>query len=386
MSEAVRVDLNFGLSGERLFLGQGWSTEERESWAIDQVSTMTFPVPPGHGDMVLHFDVIPAIVPPTRLAQRLTVSIGDWQVAARVLTKPTQLEICVPAFLLRDLAYLDLTFHHPDPIRPSDLLGASDHRDLAIRFLRGQLSREPGTPLAAEEARMPAAPAKPAKTLLFCTSFAANRHIWDTRYGAWLLALLRGSLQYDQMLMIDDASPVMPSWQGVNVVADAPDARADSKVAIYRFNTYFGRYENGVFPGWFRSFGFAGEYAERCGFDKILHIESDAFLITPRIHEYFNARTTGWTALWCPLHSLPESGLQMIAGRDIQDYRAFMSRPYEELRDNLIERLMPFTRVEKQFIGDRYGERGDTIPRDADYAMQARVDLYANPEYLWWMK
>ena len=386
MTEDVRIELEFGLSGDRLFLGRGWSTEEHESWAIDQVSTMTFPVPRGHGDILLRFDVIPAIVPPACLAQRLTVSMGDWQVAARVLTKPVQLEICVPAFLLNGLAYLDLSFHHPDPIRPSEVLGVDDHRDLAIRFLSGQLVREAGTPPLAAAPGIPVVPARPARTLLFCTSFSPDRQIWDTRYGTWLLSLMRSSLQYDQILMIDDGSPVLPSWQNVDVVADAPDARANSKVAIYRFNNNLGRYENGVFPGWFRSFGFAGDYAERCGFDKIIHVESDAFLISPRIHEYFNARTTGWTSLWCPLHQMPESGLQIIAGRDIQDYRAFMARPSAELRGNVIEQLMPFTRVEKQFIGDRYGERGHTIPRDADYAMQALTGLYSNPDYLWWMK
>ncbi len=90
--------------------------------------------------------------------------------------------------------------------------------------------------------------------------------------------------------------------------------------------------------------------------------------------------------MWCPRHTMPESGIQIMAGREIAEYRAFIARPYETLRSNLIENLMPFTRVEKRFIGDRYGEIGETIPHDADYAMQLRFDLYSDPNYLWWLK
>jgi hypothetical protein len=48
------------------------------------------------------------------------------------------------------------------------------------------------------------------------------------------------------------------------------------------------------------------------------------------------------------------------------------------------ERGLPADLVNKDFVGDRYADYADHIPRDADFAMQAPVDLYSS-RYLWWL-
>ena len=383
MSETAWLDLNFGASAGGLFLGQGWSIEADMAWAIGPMSGMSLPIPEGHGDMLLRFTVGPAVSPAIRVAQRLSLRVRDWLVGAFVLTAPRDIDVRIPAFLLEGLDTLDLRLDHPDGLIPRDVLGVDDRRELAIEFRTGSLAREPGVP--SPPPAVAPVPAAPQRTLVFCTTYGDHADHWNIRYATWLKSIRTGGLRYDQILMIDDGSPMLPRWEGVDIVLDAPGARSNARAAIYRFNNNLGR-QRDFFPGWFRSFGFAGEYAERCGFDKIIHVESDAALITPRIHTYFNDRKAGWTALWCPLHSMPESGIQIMAGRDIALYRAFMARPYEELRSNLIENLMPFTRVEKSFTGDRYGEIAHSIPAEADYGMQLHTGFYPHPDYLWWLK
>ena len=153
------------------------------------------------------------------------------------------------------------------------------------------------------------------KTLVFCTAYADNLDIWNERWGRWLKAVLNSGLRYDEILIVDDGSPVVPAWRGVPIFsaeADVPAVEARS-VSIHRFADRRGRHVNGEpFPGWYRSFAYAVTYGIKAGFDRIIHIEADAFLITDRAVDYFNRANHGWIALWSLTHRWPESTLQII--------------------------------------------------------------------------
>ena len=69
---------------------------------------------------------------------------------------------------------------------------------------------------------------------------------------------------------------------------------------LYHFRERLGRKAVFDFPGWYRSFTFAGRYAYAHGFEKVIHIKINSFLIGSRVQRYFNEVTSGWTALWCP--------------------------------------------------------------------------------------
>ncbi|MBS0558638.1 MAG: class I SAM-dependent methyltransferase [Proteobacteria bacterium] len=225
----------------------------------------------------------------------------------------------------------------------------------------------------------------PRKTLVFCTAYAQSRELWDRRYRVWLDAILRSQLRHDQILIVDDGSPVLPDWPDLAITGETMPMRPEAPVALFHFRDNLGRPRDTYFPGWLRSFFFAAAYARLFGFDKIVHIESDAFLITPRVQAYFNSVTEGWVALWCPRYKMPESGLQIIAGNAIERCAAFGRRSFDTPDADVIEKMLPFTHVETGFNGDRYGEYQDHIPRDADYVMQIKATRYADPDYLWWL-
>jgi hypothetical protein len=211
------------------------------------------------------------------------------------------------------------------------------------------------------------------KTLVFCTSWADSDYAWHFRYGKWL-AQIRGSpLCYSQILLVDDASPVLPRFEEFALLsADALPADCPAApVALVRFAERLGRRASYDYPGWWRSFMFVADYATRYGFDKIVHIESDTYVLSRVLYDYLNDLEQGWTAFWCPRWGFPETCIQVICPDQLPRFRAVAAQPYGgQLVGQPVEKLLPFTQVEVRFKGDRYGEYRSELPLDADYASQ----------------
>lgn len=224
------------------------------------------------------------------------------------------------------------------------------------------------------------------RTLIFCTSYVAAdaQFVWTARYRRWLNAIRSSGVWHDQILVVDDGSPIAPGWDDCATVEEPDQIKADSPTIMYRFRERLGRHGLTDYPGWYRSFGFAVTYARSRGFEKIVHIESDAFLISDRAVRYFNSANEGWISMWSPTHGCPESGLQIVCRDELNNCCEFFLQPYSCYRGKAIENLIPFTAVEKSLHGDRHRETVDYVPSDADWTMQG-VEA-APPGYFWWFK
>lgn len=227
------------------------------------------------------------------------------------------------------------------------------------------------------------------KTLVFCTSYSGAHAMpweaWDVRYKRWLEAIRASTLRYDQVLIVDDGSPSLPSWGEVATLSFLPPQQPPEPTVLFHFDNNLGRPSLYDYPGWFRSFTFAATYAQAYGFNKVIHIESDAFLISRRIQYYFNQVNDGWVTFQGHRHDLPESGLQIIAGRGLALFYQVAARPYSEFVGKEIERALPFTLVERGFIGDRFGECMTYVPAEADWTMQTYLPSASSSEYYWWI-
>ena len=235
------------------------------------------------------------------------------------------------------------------------------------------------------------------KTFVFCTSYSTEMTRWDNLFGRWINSLENSNLEYDQLLLVDDGSSVLPEWEGVEIIKEGqlPDQVSDSRAVIYHFDKNLGYQGHGVYPGWYRSFMFAAEYAEKYGFEKIIHIESDAFLISERVQTYVNGLTEGWNTFYCPRHDFAENNLQFIAGKSVQDFINWNNQkvPYSEYEGTCAEFWTPYTNINKEFKGDRWGEFAPGmaavpdpscppgVPRDADFVCQVRQE---SPT--WWLE
>jgi len=203
------------------------------------------------------------------------------------------------------------------------------------------------------------------KTLLFCTTYATTKEQWDGRYKSWYDYYTSSKVHYDKLLMFDDGSPLRPDFCNSN--------------NLYTFSEHLGKRSIINYDGWYRSFSTAIKYAKEAGFDKIVHCEADAYLLSDRIINLVNSASFGWHTFWCPKHNMQESAIQIICADQIESCIKFTSEPYDKYRNQAIDCLFPYTDVHQELIGDRYGEYGtDSIPDKADYSCQTSPNMLNN--------
>ena len=216
--------------------------------------------------------------------------------------------------------------------------------------------------------------------LVFCTSHATDLAEWRLRYRRWTDRVRNSGLRYKKIALIDDGSPLLPDWVKVTEVGKrAPLFGAD--VELHHFPDNLGRRTILDFPGWYRSFAYSVEIAKRINATKIIHIESDAALLSKEAVDWANTFHDGWAAPYSAMYGFPEMAIQVIAGSALQGYYDLFSQPYDWLRDRIHETALPYTHVIRPFVGDRYTGETD-VARDSDFLTQipsAREDGFA-----WW--
>ncbi|MCC6378645.1 MAG: hypothetical protein IT519_07500 [Burkholderiales bacterium] len=215
-------------------------------------------------------------------------------------------------------------------------------------------------------------------TLLFCTSYCRSEGEWRGRPRRWLDHHLPLPIDRRAVFVLDDASPWVPDDADVRVIDALPDELPAGPAAfLFRFATHEGRHGMFGHRGWWRSFLHSLDIARALGCTRIVHVESDAFLLSRRLVEHINGIDRGWTAFWCPHYNVPEAGLQVIAEDSFGAMEEVASRGIDTLTRALAEVTLPFTHVERGFAGNRYGERGRRIPGYADYACQVNYATMA---------
>jgi hypothetical protein len=194
--------------------------------------------------------------------------------------------------------------------------------------------------------------------------------------------------------MIDDGSPFLPPADIINTVPHSAALAANGdKNLIIRFDNNLGRQSGADYPGWWRSFLHSVNVANELGVDKIIHIESDAYIMTPRLVKFINEIESGWNVLWSPRYRMPETAIQVICRDQFAIFEKFKDNHPDYSFPDIAEKLLPFTTVHKQFKGDRYSDFTknrwifrskkfnkipifkhvffwETIPPDADFVTQ----------------
>jgi len=209
------------------------------------------------------------------------------------------------------------------------------------------------------------------RTLLFCTSFMQDEAAWKTRYRRWLDHHLAIPWKVDAVAMIDDGSPFLPQPGDIELIpADALGKVALPRRALIRFADNLGRQATLRYPGWWRSFQLSLDLAELYGFDKIVHVESDSYVLSMRMVELIENTKEGWTLFWSAHFQWPETALQIICRDAFEDFARIRARGPNGWVDQPAEDVLPYTRVEKSLIGDRYSDFAAMLPANADYAVQ----------------
>lgn len=204
------------------------------------------------------------------------------------------------------------------------------------------------------------------KSFLFCTSYISNEvdDQFPLRYKKWIdyYSTILQDLGADHIFMIDDASPdlglINSDLIEVIFVNNGFPEVLSKKINIISFQEHEGRKSDNYFAGWWRSFTYSIKIAEKYGFDKIIHIESDFYIISDRLIRFIKTIDQGWASLYSAYYKFPESAVQVICRECfplLEDvYNKAVAANYKF--DTIAEHMLPFTRVIKEFIGDRLGE------------------------------
>jgi hypothetical protein len=209
------------------------------------------------------------------------------------------------------------------------------------------------------------------ETLVFCTSYVRDRHAWNARYERWLNHHAALPFATALFCLIDDGSPFAPDRDKVRMVgAEQPLPERPPRPLMLRFGDRLGRRAVDDFPGWWRSFLFSARIAAnyRCG--KIVHVESDAYILSRRMIDFINGLESGWTAFWCPRWNFPETAIQVVCEDQFGAMRDMWDAGWHRHAGQYAERVLPFTNIVRDPHGNRYGEFRTRIPRFADFAAQ----------------
>lgn len=194
-------------------------------------------------------------------------------------------------------------------------------------------------------------------TLLFCTCYARDQAAWQSRYQRWLDYYEQGPIDWDRMFAIDDGSPYVPDAQVIgSFPATAGAALPAEAKLLARFPDNLGRQAAAVYPGWWRSFFHSLQLARLTGASKIVHIESDAFILSQRLADFINEVSSGWHVLWSPRYRMPETAIQVICADQFAAFERFQQDPGNRMNEEFAENILPFTAIHKEFAGDRYSE------------------------------
>jgi len=204
------------------------------------------------------------------------------------------------------------------------------------------------------------------KSFVFCTCYAnaGIRYLHPERYSKWIKynGQILDELGAGHIFLIDDGSERKDIGNIAGVDAfyraeELPD-ECHGKVNMVSFDSHLGRKAVDDYQGWWRNFTYSIDLAEKYQFDKIIHIESDFFILSDRLKEYIKNLQQGWTALYSSTFACPESAVQVICKDNFPWLRKILDRArknnYQFNRN--AELILPFTHVNKNFTGDRIGE------------------------------
>jgi hypothetical protein len=104
-------------------------------------------------------------------------------------------------------------------------------------------------------------------------------------------------------------------------------------------------------------------------YEKIVYMDNDFYLFTDKIFDYIRNLDSGWTCFWCPKYGFAETACNILV-KGYTPYDKFVSGPWEPHNGTYMEKVLPTSSREKQFIGDRYSEYPMDVPENADYAAQ----------------
>jgi hypothetical protein len=125
---------------------------------------------------------------------------------------------------------------------------------------------------------------------------------------------------------------------------------------VENLQPHYPRKEMLYYPNVWRAYWFIKRLLEGGPYEKVIYIATDAYILSQRLADYIEGLDSGWTALWSPKYNFSEPCIQVITHcKEFEEFFAGECDPFK-YNGQVEECVLPFTHIEKGFVGDRYGE------------------------------
>ena len=207
------------------------------------------------------------------------------------------------------------------------------------------------------------------KTLLFCTSLLENDSL--NKYSEWWKYYKQRFPEFDFMILND--GPVEESiFDNLkNLIGD--DFSSNNLIT---FDNKLGRADH-LHWGWYRSFRKALLIGQE-NYDRIIHIEADALILSERLFNFIRTENTGWKCMYTKKYHFPESAIQIINN---DSYHLIENVPEDFDFHKIVELMLPFEAI-KTFVGDRYGEIGKLPEYKIDFVCQWNWEWFIDKDWI----
>jgi hypothetical protein len=116
------------------------------------------------------------------------------------------------------------------------------------------------------------------------------------------------------------------------------------------------------------------------GYQKILTIDTDTFVLNWGLADYIRSLNTGWTAFEIKKYKFPSAELHILCEDAFPRYLEYTNRSFLDKSGVLMERDIPFTNIICTFDVDRYGE--DRIPQNPKMDAASKVPVHQEIHYV----
>lgn len=197
---------------------------------------------------------------------------------------------------------------------------------------------------------------------------------------------MEGNLHFDEMWFIDNASdPNKLEQLGGNLYNSSlqlcKPATTRPYLNIVCFTEFLPRVSIWEYPYVYRAIRYLDTVKKFTGAEKIIFLDTDFFILSKKLCEYINNLTTGFTSFECKKYKFPEFAMCILCDDVYHKWLDFAALDFIEIsKKKTIECCVPFTHVDKTFVGDRFGETATPQTDDMDWYGQApvQVDLKFN--------
>lgn len=191
-----------------------------------------------------------------------------------------------------------------------------------------------------------------------------SRFTRNQRYIQWNRTY-RKEIGFDDIWMVDNGSK--PNLLA-NLLGQFPDLN------IMRYpNLERTHHNNGYIYCW-RALWFVRALIS-LGYEKIIFLDSDCYIISERLAEFVRSIESGWHAFKCQKYNFPTAEFNILTRNTFDVFLQYTNEAFESKNGILMERDLPFTHVNSIFNCDRYGETRTPQSPEMDLYSQRPLDI-----------